>query len=525
MRAFRALDTLTYTAAPRRLPSRRVMRTWESDSIRSRRRRVRRARRRVLVVGGLLPMVTAVWVVSTPVPFLDNYLTGRVTEKIAGRMMCQGTTTAPPRITLGGGRVLTQLLNGRLSEIQLSLPDTTVAGTQHADVGVFLRGVHQLSSDTPRADTLNASVTIGFENLTSSPGAPQLSGPPPRFDRAEDGSLIVQVTPAVEQATDVTATLFLKLELHGETLASVPQRLQLFGHMFPADKVAGLTGGTRTQKLPHLPDGIHYTSITAQPDGLHVGVDGVSTTPLSTLPTKFGDRTVSYVGKNGLLGISTTVDVLGSAAPLTIFTEPRLGAGKLALIPRMIEFLGAERQPDDPIAALVLSQVKQEDLARPLPALQRGLRYRSVDVNRSGIKMAVGGVVVKPFSELPATTDGVRTTFGAQDGLLTATSHGMPSRGPQLPVTLFVRPTIVDDALDLAPHSIRMLGMLFPASDVLSRMKIQNTRYPLQALPPSLAYEGVEVLPTGLRLLVSGKDVPLSGDLLGGGGCAAGDSP
>jgi hypothetical protein len=519
MRAFRALDTLTHTAAPRRLPSHRVMRTWGSDPVLSRRRRGRQARRRVLVVGGLLTVLTATWVVSSPVPFLDSYLTGKVTEQIAGRMTCPGSTAPPPRITLGRGRTLKQLLNGRLSEIQLSLQDATVAGTRHADVAVFLHGVHQISSDTPRADALYASVTIGFEHLSSSPGAPRLGGPPPRFDRAEDGSLIVQVTPTGRQAKDVTATLLLKLEVHGETLASVPQQLQLFGHTLPARKVAHLTGGTRTQKLPHLPDGMRYTSISAEQDGLHIGVDGVSTTPLSTLPTKVGDRTVSYVSKNGLLGISTVVDVLGRDERLVIFTEPRLGSSKLTLVPRTVEFLGAERQPDDPIAALVLSQVEQEDFARPLPALQRGLRYKSVDVDRTGIKVAVGGVVVKPFSELPSTADGIRTTFGAEDGLLTATIHGLPSRGQQAPITLFARPTIVGDALDLAPHSIAMLGTLFPAADVLSRMKVQTTRYPLQALPPSLAYEGVEVLPSGLRLLVSGKDVPLSADLLGGKGC------
>lgn len=503
-------------------PSRPFARKGLSRRTSAARRRRRGRRLRLLAGVVILAVAAATWTVLAPVPFLDAYLTRKVTAEIAGRMTCPGSTAAAPQITLGGGRLLPQLLHGRLTQIRLSVPDTPLGGARHAAFAATLQGVHPLTSAAQRADRLDASVFIRFADLPVPPGTPR-----PSFARSADGSLTITVTPTREQAKQVSSVLNLKLVLHGETLTAVPQSLRLFGHLLPARSVTTVTGGARTQTLPKLPDGLHYTSVSPQPDGLHVTLDGVVTTPLSALPTAVGDQTVSYLAKDGLLGIATSVQVPPIVdEPLTIFTEPRLDGGTLTLVPRSVEVLGENRPPDDPIAGIVLDQVKPQDLTRTLPVLPPGVRYRSVTVDSGGVKVAVGGTVVKPLAQLPAGNDGLQVTFGARDGLLTATSRGMSSHGTLAPTTLYAHPRIVGSTLDVSPESIQMFGALFPAADVLAEMKLPSTAYPLQALTPGLRYSGVEVLPTGLRILVTGTNVPLStGGLLGGAGCRPASTP
>jgi hypothetical protein len=128
-------------------------------------------------------------------------------------------------------------------------------------------------------------------------------------------------------------------------------------------------------------------------------------------------------------------------------------------------------------------------------------------------------VTVEPFSALPATVDGRPTTYGAEDGLLTATVTGAPDNGSPAPITLSTRPTISGNTLDLTPHEIQVFDLPFPAQDVLAEVKTSVTTYPLQPLPAHLAYTGVEVLPQGLRISLSGRNIDLGRGMLTGTGC------
>jgi hypothetical protein len=64
-----------------------------------------------------------------------------------------------------------------------------------------------------------------------------------------------------------------------------------------------------------------------------------------------------------------------------------------------------------------------------------------------------------------------------------------------------------------------MFNLPFPAKDVLAEVKTSVTSYPLQRLPAHLAYTGVEVLPQGLRINLSGRNVDLERGMLTGAGC------
>lgn len=464
----------------------------------------------------LVPLLVLVLaLLLLPLPVLDRYLAGLVAERVSGQIACPGSLAQPPKVTVGGSHLLPQVLRSRIGELRLSVPDVTIGDTRHATFEATLRDVSQPEEGTTRVGRMDAAITVGFANMPAAPGEP-----PTTYGRAEDGSLTVKTVSPAANAKNVTAKLFLKMELRGGSVAAVPQRLQMFGRTLPAERVTQLVGDDRVQKLPALPDGVQYRSITPRRDGLHVALDGVAVEPLSKLPTEVDGRPVTYSARDGLLGISTAFAVEPIVnVPLTIHTRPRLDGGKLTLVPQSVEILGGNRPVDNFLSKIVLGQVKQESLSRQLPALPPGVRYRSVSVDGAGIKVAVGGVTVRPFSAL-SSGDGRPTTFGAENGLLTATTKGGNPDGTPTPIVLYAKPAITGTTLDIAPQQVEMFGFLFPAKNVLSQVRARETARPLPELPANLAYRGVEVLPDGLRIALSGSDVLLrKGQLTGGSAC------
>jgi hypothetical protein len=269
----------------------------------------------------------------------------------------------------------------------------------------------------------------------------------------------------------------------------------------------------RTERLPHLPDGVAYKSIAPRKDGVHVALGGVSTTPLSALPAQVGGRDVTYAASGGLLGINTSA----IGVPLTIFTAPVLSGGTLTLSPAKVHILGGDHGLNDPLAKLVLSQIDEKDLSRTLPALPAGVSYKSVSVDAGGIRLVIDGVTVRPFSALTQPPGDNPTVFGAENGLLTATQKG--GSGDATPIVLYGRPVIRGTTLDISPRQIEMFGIRFPAADVLREVAAQQTTFPLQSLPAHLTYDRVEVLPAALRIHLTGNDVTLARGSLTGGDC------
>jgi len=459
----------------------------------------------VLVAAGLV-------VLTVPLPLLESYLNRVVTQRISSQVACPGVP-AHAQVALGGGRLLPQVLRRRLTEIRLTVPDATLNGVPHASFTATMRDVTQSAANRTHVGSMEAAITVGYANLPAPAGTAR-----PTYHRAPDGGLAVDVLMPASADDNVEAKLFLKMRIDGETVRSVPQKFQIFGRTLPASQVSSLTGGTRTEQLPHLPDGVTYKSITPLSDGVHVALSGVSTNPLSTLPTQVGGHTVSYAAQNGLLGISTSVGVPPIInVPLTIFTAPRLDGSTLTLTPQKVHILGGDHPTTDLLGKLVLTQIKQQDLTRTLPALPAGVRYQSVAVDGGGIKVAVGGVTVEPFSSLKQPDAAHPTTFGAENGLLTATAKGGSDKAT--PVVLHAQPTIEDATLNIAPQQIDMFGVRFPAASVFAEVKAQQTAYPLQALPAGLAYQGVDVLAGGLRIRLGGADVTLAKGALAGGTC------
>jgi hypothetical protein len=469
-------------------------------------------RRRVIAWSAtavVLLVAVAMLALAVPLPFLEGFLAAQVTDRVRGQVACPGASTRAT-VAVKGGRLLPQLLRKRFDELQLSVPDATLSGVRHAAFAATMRDVSQPTADSAHAASMDATIKVGFANMPTTEGEPV-----PTYRRSPDGGLTVDVVVPAANSDSVKAKLFLKMRLNGETVESVPQQLEIFGRTLPAADVAELTGGVRTQQLPELPAGVDYQSISPRKDGLHVALAGVSTTALSTLPPEVGGNEVTYAADDGLLGIATSVGVKPIInIPLTVFTAPKLSGSTLTLEPQSVHILGKTRKLGDPLAKLVLTQIKQEDLTRELPALPSGVAYRSVSVDSGGIRLVINGTTVKPFSALRQPDR--PTAFGAENGMLTATAQGS---GEDTPIVLHARPRISGSTLDIAPEQIEMFGARFPASNVLSEVKAQDTTYRLQELPANLAYQSVTVLSDGLLIRLSGRDVTLTKGALTGGTC------
>jgi LmeA-like phospholipid-binding len=470
------------------------------------RRRLRRLTARKLVWVGAVVMLVIIVAAAAVTQFINGQLTRRITAQMA-----MAGAGAPPRVTLKGGWLLPQLLSGKLSDVQVSLPDAAMGCVRHAAIEVTLRGVSQ-SGAVAHADSIGVSTRLAFASLPAQPGLPKAS-----FARAADGRLAVTVVSTPQLAASLVTKVFVQLELHGNTLTAVPQRLMLFGHLLQASKLASVTGGPRVTHLPALPAGLAYRSITPETDGLHVALGGVATTPLSALPASVGGRAVSYSASNGLLGISASISLLVTSIPVTIWVQPTLSAGTLTMVPRSVQLLGENRSPSDLLARSVLSQISQSQLTRQLPALPAGVNYQSVSVDSQGVHVAVSGVTVRPFSDMASGPPGA--TFTAQDGLLVATVKGMPANAKPITIVMLARPEITGGAFVLHPQKFIILGTVYSATDVMSQVKFPSTRYPLPALPAHMAYTGIGVLPGGLRLSVGGKNVTFGQRMLGSSRC------
>jgi LmeA-like phospholipid-binding len=466
--------------------------------------RFRRLMARRLIRITVIAAVSLIVILTALTPLINSQLTRIVTQRIAAQMAAPGSA-AQPKIRLGGGWLLPQLLTGKLSEIRLNLPDASMGGVSHANIAVTMRGVSQSGSGA-HADAIRVATRLPFASLPQQPGQPKAS-----FARASDGSLQVTTVSDPKLAGNMITKVFLKLELAGTTLTAVPQKMTLFGKMLPAWKIRPVTGPPHVTHLPALPGGMAYRSFTPESDGLHVGLGGITTTPLSALPTSFSGMTVSYTSQNHLLGITASIPVIG--IPLTIWVQPTLHAGTLTMVPRSVQVLGENRPPSDPLAKLVLSQIPSSQLSRKLPALPAGVNYQSIGVDSAGMHVGVGGVTVEPFSTMAPATPG--TTLSGQNGLLVTTVKGAPANAKPMSIVMFARPKIADGAFVIQPQRFIILDTVFTAADVMSQIKFPSTSHPLPPLPAGMTYTGITVQPTGLLITITGTNVTVSKSMFG----------
>lgn len=456
---------------------------------------------------GPLALVTVLLVaLSLPLPFVNRLIANQISGQLASKMACAGVS-GKLKITFTGAP-LPQLLRRKLDHVEISTSNLTTGQIKNAQVHATIQDIGY-SNGTIQVGSVDASIAMGFTGLPA-----EQDGNPVKYGYGPGGVLKVDTQ---RKGDPAQGTLLAKLELRGNSILTIPKSLKIMGHSVPAGKAISQVGGTHVTKLPKLPAGMAYKSIEVRKQGLAVGLGGATIASFSQFPSNVGGHNVTYKGVNGLLGITPQVSIpLIGTINMTIFAKPTLQNGKMTMVLKSVDVLGSNRSfNSDLIAQAILTQIDQNQLSQKLPALPKGVAYKSVGVTPAGLRIGVGGTTVQPFSSLPHKVDGVTTMYADQNGLLAATATGGVNKKPTN-VTVFIKPRIIGNSLDMTPYQVRLFGTNFPAKVFLAGSKNQNTKIPLQALPSGLAYRGMQVMPTGLRISIGGKNVMLSTKQLGG---------
>ena len=164
-------------------------------------------RRRVLAwsaTGLVLLVAVAMLALAVPLPLLESYLAGQVAGRVRGQVACPGAT-AQATVAVKGGRLLPQVLRRRFDELQLSVPDATLSGVQHAAFTATLRDVTQPSADSAHAASMDATIKVGFANMPPAEGQPV-----PTYRRAPDGGLSSTCSCPPRASDTVKAKLYMR---------------------------------------------------------------------------------------------------------------------------------------------------------------------------------------------------------------------------------------------------------------------------------------------------------------------------
>jgi hypothetical protein len=161
----------------------------------------------------------------------DRVVAEVAARRLAGRVGCLADAGARADVHLGGVPFLAQLATGRLRDVRV---DVTVPWPQIEE----------------RVRRREVSL------------------------RAEDG-LVVAATTATVAGRSLPVTVYAEPRLDGGTLRLAPVTVEVFGLRTPAGALSGRRLGSGVSRaLPELPDGMRYTGVSAEPDGLRLAVAG-----------------------------------------------------------------------------------------------------------------------------------------------------------------------------------------------------------------------------------------------------------
>lgn len=191
--------------------------------------------------------------------------------------------------------------------------------------------------------------------------------------------------------TSIPLTIWVQPTLTGGTLTMVPRSVQLLGKNRPtSDLLAKLAlsqvnRSQLTRRLPALPAGVNYQSVSVDSQGIHVAVGGVTVRPFSVLPKSTPGAVFS--AQNGLL-VTTVKGEPANTKPTTIvmLARPRISDGALVLQPEQFVILGTVFSAGD-----VMSQVKIPGTRYPLPVLPAHMAYTGVDVLPGDLLVKLAG--------------------------------------------------------------------------------------------------------------------------------------
>jgi len=202
----------------------------------------------------------------------DAYAHARVEREIASSLQGELGTPQPPAVEVVGRPFLTQVATRRLSEVHVVADDVgqtndAALGIQHVDLTL-----HDITTTdwwkTMNVARADGTALVDYENLKRAAGVP--------LTYSGDGRFTVNNTQELYGLT-VAATITGRLALDegDQSVSLADPTVEVGGYALP-DVVASslIKAVVRPIPLEGIPFGLRVSSIDAQDDGLHVGLDG-----------------------------------------------------------------------------------------------------------------------------------------------------------------------------------------------------------------------------------------------------------
>jgi len=220
---------------------------------------------------GLVALLVTVVVVLVLLAVADRIAERIADHKLAGKIQSAQQLTSRPDVSIGGFPFLTQVLHGHYHSVSItSTPPVTVNGVAVTDVRVHLQNVQVSTSDALHGTVRNVPVSAGTS--TAVLRYAQVNTLIARYAGSTIGSAIT-VTPGAAGHARLVGPLGLSLDVTPQVRRG---QLYLVADSKQLAALPVLVAGPIRQivttpiPLPAFPFGVHLTSATPEPDGIHL---------------------------------------------------------------------------------------------------------------------------------------------------------------------------------------------------------------------------------------------------------------
>jgi hypothetical protein len=210
---------------------------------------------------------------------------------------------------------------------------------------------------------------------------------------AEKGLLGITSTLAkLPLLPDPTVTILTQPTLGNGVVTLVPRTVRTLGADQSPNGVIGklvlsqVSPDSLRQKLPALPTGVRYQSVSVDGGGIKVAVGGTTVQPYRKLPAPAGVSDAVFGTEGGFLTVSAKSAKGGAATAVQLVARPAIKGNVLSLRPSQIRMFGTTFP-----AADVLANIATPTMTFPLQAPPTNLEYQAVEVLPDGLRIHMRG--------------------------------------------------------------------------------------------------------------------------------------
>ncbi len=202
----------------------------------------------------------------------DAYAHGRVEREVASSLQGELGTPQAPAVEIEGRPFLTQIAARRLREVHVLADDLGQTNDAELPIQHVDLTLHDVTTTdwwkTMNVARADGTALVDYEALQRAAGVPLVYSGNGRFTVKDTQRLY-------GLAVDATVTGRLDLDVGQQTVSLADATVQVAGYTLP-DVVAQqlIKAVVRPIPLEGIPFDLRVASISAQDDGLHVGLDG-----------------------------------------------------------------------------------------------------------------------------------------------------------------------------------------------------------------------------------------------------------